>query len=70
MGILFFTSTSVLARLPRPEDELAAAVAYENLEIEAQQELQDRTKAYEPEKVVGVDKRFQPKGKAVCFLIW
>lgn len=42
------------AKLPRDSDEFTAKVAYENLNIESQQEFQDRTKAYEPEKVVGL----------------
>eukprot|EP00392_Amoebophrya_sp_AT5.2_P009239 g9267.t1 len=50
----------VYARLPRPSDEFAAKVSYENLNLE-QEGLTDRTKAFAPEKCVDIDARFQPK---------
>ncbi|CAD7928023.1 unnamed protein product [Amoebophrya sp. A120] len=50
----------VYARLPRPADEFAAKVSYENLNIE-QEGLTDRTKTFAPEKCVDIDARFQPK---------
>ncbi|CAD7928547.1 unnamed protein product [Amoebophrya sp. A25] len=50
----------VFSKLPRPADELAAKVSYENLNLE-QEGLTDRTKTFQPEKCVEVDSRFQPQ---------
>eukprot|EP00397_Hematodinium_sp_SG-2012_P017414 GEMP01017805.1.p1 GENE.GEMP01017805.1~~GEMP01017805.1.p1 ORF type:complete len:551 (+),score=149.73 GEMP01017805.1:560-2212(+) len=47
--------------LPRPEDNFAGKVTYEQSGAEAVGQFQDRTVAFAPEKCLDVDKRFDPK---------